>query len=274
MAQNAPCAELTLHTNLLGPLPWRPDGNNAGDPCTWAIRLPAVLAVVVCAPPAHVSQSLKDKQRKESTYLVGICDQVGRKLGRPRCTTGTNPMYNLSPGGGPSVLRVVQGPAKTRLQSFIQNQMQRRLDRPEVTRAQSTIQPPNALMSQHLSHTIDAVPVPPFWRLAAGGLRPVELQSCLDEPDRVRGRRRCYPRENSGLRVYQCGILPAVQPARPQSFAIPVHVEFNRCRRYYPRQTGSQPAEKRRPAFYPVDGADNRDRAGFRFQVGSDGGRR
>ena len=195
---------------------------------------------------------------------MGICDQVSRKLGRPRCTTGANPMYNLSPCGGPSGLAVVQRPAKNRLQSFIQNQVQRRLDRTEVTCAQSTIQSANAFVPQHLSHTIDAVPVPSFWRLAtAGGLRPVELQSSLDEPDRVRGRRRCYPRGNGSLCVNQCCILPEIQPTRSQSFAIPVYVELDRSCRYHACQTRTKTPEKRRPSFYPVNGADKLNRAAW-----------
>lgn len=59
MAQNAPCAEPILRTGLRCLLPWLPDGNNAGDLCTWAIRLPAVLAVVVCAPPISRQSSFK-----------------------------------------------------------------------------------------------------------------------------------------------------------------------------------------------------------------------
>lgn len=92
-------------------------------------------------------------------------------------------------------------------------------------------------------------------------LRPIELQPRLDQPNRIRRRRRRYPSANGSLGMNECGIF-VVQHISPDPLAVPIHVELDRSRRHHARKTWPKASEKRRPALYPVDGADDLKRAG------------
>lgn len=172
---------------------------------------------------------------------MGICNQARSKLGRTRRTARANPIHDFRPCRRPRPIRGLQRPPKHSLQPLIQHQMQHRLDRPQITRAQPPIQPLNALVPHNLSYAVDAIPIPTRLRrrcLAPRRLRPVKLQPRLHEPNRVRRRGRGDPRADGCLRVHQCRVLPAVQPIRPDPFAIPINVELDRLRWHHARETG------------------------------------
>lgn len=63
-----------------------------------------------------------------------------------------------------------------------------------------------------------------------------------------------------------------VQQISPNLLAVPVHIEFDRSCGHYTRKTWTKTTEERRPALYPVNGADNVRCVGFR--CGERGGER
>lgn len=128
--------------------------------------------------------------------------------------------------------------------------MQCCLDGTKVTRAETLVQPAQPFLAEHLSHAVETVLVSATPR---SRLRLVQLQSCLDQPDRIGSCRRGYSGRNGRLCMDECRVFAVSQHMRADALAVAVDVEFDRGRWDHASETGSQTSKEGPPAFGAID---------------------
>lgn len=149
-----------------------------------------------------------------------------------------------------------------KLQLLIQSQVHRRFNRAQITRRNTTIKAPEPFMSNNLRQTVQAILIPPRHQLARAILpRPIQLQSRLDKPYRIRARGREHARGAGRKHVSQHGALVADPVFRNEPLDVSVGVEFDCAGGHDADEVRAQAAEHAVPAFGAVDKGE--DAEGF-----------
>ncbi len=88
-------------------------------------------------------------------------------------------------------------------------------------------------------------------------MRLIELQPCLDDPDRVRGGASHDARRRRGAEVHPGGFLPVIEVLTYEPFSVAVGVEVYGTRGHHADEIGAEAFEESAPAFDAVDGEED-----------------
>lgn len=128
-----------------------------------------------------------------------------------------------------------------------------RLDRAQIACTQATVQPADAFFLQDLPNAVDAVLVSSSGVRYCGQL--IELQPRLDDPYRIRQRRRCYSRSDSCLRVNDSPV--ALENTGTKRLEVAVYPKFHRRSGDYTCEARPEAAKEATPALLVLDGCDD-----------------
>lgn len=136
------------------------------------------------------------------------------------------------------------------LQALVHDQVKCRLDGAKVASAESLVQTRQALMAKHLPHTVETVLVS---AVTGGRLGLVQLQPCLDKPDRIGGSCCGYSGRDGRLCMDECRVFPVPQDMGADALAVAINIKFDGGRRDHTGKTRTQTSEECSPAFGAID---------------------
>ena len=144
------------------------------------------------------------------------------------------------------------------LELLVEHPLHRALDHTQVARAHALVQTLEPFVSENLLDAVHAVAVLPRRRASATRRHVlIQLQPCLDHPDRIRSRRCRNARGRSRREVHPRRLLAPVPVLRHESLAVAVHVEIDAAGRHNADQVGTETFEQGAPTLGAVYGAQN-----------------
>lgn len=132
---------------------------------------------------------------------MGISNQSSSKFGRTSRTGCTNPASDFPLRRRIRSIRRDERSLQDTLQPLIQDQVQGRLSRTEVTRAETLVQTAKTFLTKDLADAVETILVP---AVSGTCLSLVELQTSLHEPDGICCGGGGNAGGDSGLRVDEC----------------------------------------------------------------------
>lgn len=210
------------------------------------------------------------------TNLVRIGNDSGHELRRSSSTKLASPVDGaIPPGLLPSAeLDPFLSAHETSLDLLVEHPVHGALDNTEVARAHALVEAADALVADDLPDAVDTILILPMRRgrrrgaLSGGGGGSssrscdvlVELQACLDHPDRVCGRARGHTRGNTGREVHPGSLFASVEVLGDEMLAVAVDVEAYAARRHDANEVGAETLEEGAGALEDVDRTEDRHR--------------